>query len=58
MFIFMLQIEGFDDDSGRVIIKLALGTTRLSLNEFMVQAVSKNEYAKFAKIISNYYFVF
>lgn len=47
------QIEGFDDHAGRVIIKLALGGNFESLNEFMVQPVSKKEYAQYAKVINS-----
>ncbi|XP_050599545.1 G-patch domain and KOW motifs-containing protein-like isoform X1 [Bombus affinis] len=31
------QIEGFDDDAGRLIIKLALGGNIISVNEFMIR---------------------
>lgn len=47
-----MQIEGFDDGGGRVIIKLAIGGLKVTLNEFMVQPVGKQEYAKYAKILS------
>lgn len=46
-------IEGLDDDSGRVVVKLALGKARETLNEFMVQPVSKQEYAQYGKIINS-----
>lgn len=46
------QIEGFDDDAGRFIIKLALGGNIISVNEFMVQPVTKSEYSKNAKVLN------
>ncbi|XP_043259629.1 G-patch domain and KOW motifs-containing protein-like [Colletes gigas] len=46
------QIEGFDDDAGRLIIKLALGGNSISVNEFMVQPVTKSEYSKNAKVLN------
>lgn len=46
------QIEALDDHAGRLFIKLALGGVRESLNEFMVQPVSKQEYAQYGKVIS------
>ena len=46
------QIEGFDDDAGRLIIKLALGGNIISVNEFMVQPVTKPEYSKNSKVLS------
>ena len=45
------QIEGFDDDAGRLIIKLALGGN-ISVNEFLVQPVTKSEYSKNSKVQS------
>lgn len=50
-----MQVEGFDDHAGRVIVKLALGGHFESLNEFLVQPVSKKEYAEYGKVISNIY---
>ncbi|KAK9309985.1 hypothetical protein QLX08_000599 [Tetragonisca angustula] len=46
------QIEGFDDDAGRLIIKLALGGNTISVNEFMVQPVTKSEYSKNSKVLT------
>lgn len=48
-----LQIEGLDDHAGRVIVKMALGGAREALNEFMVQPVSKQEYAQYGKVINS-----
>ncbi|XP_012281720.1 G-patch domain and KOW motifs-containing protein [Orussus abietinus] len=47
------EIEGLDDDAGRLIVKLALGGNIVSLNEFMVQAVTKDEYSKNAKVLNS-----
>ncbi|KOC66301.1 G patch domain and KOW motifs-containing protein [Habropoda laboriosa] len=46
------QIEGFDDDAGRLIIKLALGGNAISVNEFMIQPVTKSEYSKNSKVLN------
>lgn len=46
------QIEGLDDHACRVIVRLALGGNRETLNEFMVQPVSKQEYLQYGKVIS------
>ncbi|XP_054283082.1 G-patch domain and KOW motifs-containing protein-like [Macrosteles quadrilineatus] len=46
------QIEGLDDESGRLIVKLALKNTTVSLNEFMVQLVDSNEFKKNSKVIN------
>uniref|UniRef100_A0A1B6MA96 G-patch domain-containing protein n=1 Tax=Graphocephala atropunctata TaxID=36148 RepID=A0A1B6MA96_9HEMI len=46
------QIEGFDDESGRLIVKLALKNVAVSLNEFMVVLVDKTEFIKNSKVIN------
>lgn len=46
------QIESLDDETGRLIIKLALGGGRESINGSLVQPVSKQEYAQYSKVIS------
>lgn len=51
-FIYVFQIEGFDDEAGRVVVKLALKGLTLSLNEFLLSLVSKQEYEKSSKVIS------
>lgn len=48
------QIESLDDHSGRLLIKLALGGTKDWFNEFMVQPVSKAEYAQYGKVLSKF----
>ncbi|XP_055324375.1 G-patch domain and KOW motifs-containing protein [Sitodiplosis mosellana] len=47
------QIEGLDDHACRVIVRLALGGNRETLNEFMVQPVSKQEYLQYGKVINS-----
>lgn len=46
------QIEGFDDETGRLIVKLALKNISISLNEFMVQLVDDVEFLKNSKVIN------
>lgn len=46
------QIEGFDDETGRLFVKLAMKNVCVSLNEFMVQLVDKDDYSKNSKVIN------
>ncbi|CAG9797243.1 unnamed protein product [Chironomus riparius] len=46
-------IEGFDDGGGRLIIKLAIGGLKVLMNEFMVQPIPKQEFAKYSKILNS-----
>ncbi|XP_076362035.1 G-patch domain and KOW motifs-containing protein-like [Tachypleus tridentatus] len=46
------QVEGFDDDSSRIIIRLALNKGVITLPEMFVQVISKNEYWKENKVIN------
>lgn len=45
-------MEGFDDEAGRVIVKTAMKDLTLSLNEFLLEVVTKDDYAKSSKVIS------
>lgn len=45
------QIEGFDD-AGRLILKMALNGNIVSVNECIVQVVTKAEYSKNSKVLS------
>ncbi|XP_046741415.1 G-patch domain and KOW motifs-containing protein [Diprion similis] len=47
------QIEGLDDDAGRFIVKMALGGNVVSVNESVVQAVTKEEYLKNGKVLNS-----
>ncbi|XP_077291527.1 G-patch domain and KOW motifs-containing protein [Arctopsyche grandis] len=47
------QISGFDEDSGRLIVKSAIGGLNINLSEFMVEAVTKNEYNRSSKVINS-----
>lgn len=49
------QIEGLDDHAGRVIVKMAVGGTKESFNEFLLQPVSKKEFQQYGKVISKYF---
>lgn len=46
------QIEGFDDEAGRLIVRLVLKNLAVSLNEFMIQLVSKDEFTKNSKVLN------
>ncbi|XP_018337671.1 PREDICTED: uncharacterized protein LOC108745801 isoform X2 [Trachymyrmex septentrionalis] len=45
------QIEGFDD-AGRLIVKMALNGNIISVNECIVQVVTKPEYSKNSKVLT------
>ncbi|XP_057331826.1 G-patch domain and KOW motifs-containing protein [Microplitis mediator] len=45
-------LEGFDEDAGRVLVKLSLQNNVESFNEFIVDRVSKDDYAKNSKVIN------
>lgn len=46
------QVEGLDDDSGRVFVKLALGGSSAAVNELFVTLVTKKEYQRDAKLLN------
>uniref|UniRef100_A0A1B6CYV9 G-patch domain-containing protein n=1 Tax=Clastoptera arizonana TaxID=38151 RepID=A0A1B6CYV9_9HEMI len=46
------EIVGFDDESGRLFVKIALKNIVVSFNEFMVQVVNNNEFIKNSKVIN------
>lgn len=46
------QVEGMDDESGRVFVKMALGGARESINENFVQLVTEKEYKENRKVLS------
>ncbi|RLU17346.1 hypothetical protein DMN91_009580 [Ooceraea biroi] len=46
------QIEGFDEDVGRLIVKMALSGDTISVNECTVQAVTKAEFIKNSKVLN------
>lgn len=45
------QIEGFDD-AGRLIVKMALNGNTISVNECIVEVVTKADYSKNSKVLS------
>lgn len=45
------QVEGFDDDY-RVIVKLAVKGQTISINQYFVTLVTKQEYEQLSKVIS------
>lgn len=46
------QIEGFDQQAGRIFVKMALDGDVVSVDENLVQTVTKAEYAKNSKVLS------
>ena len=48
------QVEGFDEDAARIILKLALKGEVISMNELWVQPVTASEYSQNAKVLSEF----
>lgn len=48
------QVEGLDDENCRIIVKTAPTNEILSLNEFLIVPVTKEEYTVGIKVISEY----
>ena len=46
------QVDGLDEESARVIVKLALGGATLSLSENILRVVSKSEYKEYGKVVN------
>ncbi|KAJ1530788.1 hypothetical protein ONE63_005639 [Megalurothrips usitatus] len=46
------QVEGFSDDSGRIVLKMAIGGHVLSVNEATIILVSKSDYTQNSKVLN------
>ncbi|KAK4875455.1 hypothetical protein RN001_011877 [Aquatica leii] len=46
------EVQGFDEEAGRVIVKTSLDGLILTLNEFLLVPVTKEEYSKSSKVIN------
>lgn len=46
------QVQGLDEESARVIVMTAPKGETLTVNEFLLLLVTKEEYAKFSKVLS------
>lgn len=46
------EVQGLDDEAGRIIVKTALKSEILTLNEFLLVTVTKDEFSKNSKILS------
>jgi G patch domain/KOW motif-containing protein len=49
-----LQVEGIDEDNARVVIKLTLSSSVITLNQMAVRLVTKKDYDKNSKYLSEY----
>ncbi|CAG9831302.1 unnamed protein product [Diabrotica balteata] len=47
------EVQGLDDEAGRVVVKTSLKSNILTLNEFMLVPVTKEEYSKSSKVINS-----
>lgn len=52
----LFQVVSLDEDNGRVMVDITVKKETVSLSEFMMQAVTKSEYDKEAKVISMSYY--
>lgn len=46
------KVEGLDEESARVVVKLSVGGQSVSISENVVRVVSKTEYKEYSKIIN------
>lgn len=46
------EVQSFDEDAGRVIIKASMGSDNISVNESMIEVVSKHEYDKNSRVLN------
>lgn len=46
------QIEGFDENMGRIFVKMALEGNTISVEEYTVEVVTKTEYLKNSNVLS------
>ncbi|CAH1110649.1 unnamed protein product [Psylliodes chrysocephalus] len=47
------EVQGLDDEAGRIIVKTTLKGNILALNEFMLVAVTREEYSRNSKTLNN-----
>ncbi|XP_058825478.1 G-patch domain and KOW motifs-containing protein [Topomyia yanbarensis] len=47
------RVESLNEDTSRVLVCFALGGNQESLNEYLLQLVSKAEYSKYSKVLNN-----
>lgn len=48
----MLQIEGVDPDNARVMVKLAIGGKTVTVSQYAVKLIGRQEYDKYSKDLS------
>lgn len=51
-FIHVLQIEGVDPDNARVMVKLAIGGKTVTVSQYAVKLIGRQEYEKYSKDLS------
>lgn len=52
------QIEGFNEDSGRVIVRLSFRSSSVTVNENAFELVTEEEYSKNSRVLSEYYMLY
>lgn len=48
----MLQIEGLDEDNARLMVKLTVSGQMVTVSQYNIKLVTKEEYKKYSKYLS------
>ena len=51
----LTQVEGLDEDNAQVMVKLTLSRNMATASQYVVKLVSKKEYDKYSKYLSEYH---
>lgn len=52
--VFLFQISGVDCENARVLVAMAIDSEVVSISQFAVKLVTKKEFDKFSKYLSEY----
>jgi len=50
-----MQVIGIDEDNARVMVSLAVGSSTTTVSQYAIKLVSKVEYDKFSKYLSEFF---
>jgi hypothetical protein len=48
-------VESFDEDNARVVVRMAIGNTAVTVSQFGVEVVSLKDYERDSKCISQFF---
>jgi len=51
------QVVGIDEDNARVMVSLAVGSTTATVSQFAIKLITKSEFDKFSKYLSEFFFL-